>query len=73
MQDFCDYLSEVKQALQNHQPVFALESTLIIHALPFPHNKVAKIMAGKSLQANIHLIKNNVKLGAELAQTIYSL
>ncbi len=32
------YSSEVKQALQDNQPIVALESTIIAHGMPFPMN-----------------------------------
>ncbi|MBV9575612.1 MAG: pseudouridine-5'-phosphate glycosidase [Gammaproteobacteria bacterium] len=38
---------------------------------PYLLNEIAKVTEGKSLQANISLIKNNIKLGAELAQKIH--
>ena len=37
---------------------------------PFLLNEVAKATQGKSVQANIHLIKNNVMLGAQLAKEL---
>ena len=30
---------EVQQALAENRPVIALESTLITHGLPYPHNR----------------------------------
>lgn len=33
-----NFSEEVKSALENNQPVVALESTVIAHGLPFPHN-----------------------------------
>lgn len=40
---------------------------------PFLLSNVAKVTAGKSLHANIQLIKNNVRLGAILAKQIQSI
>ena len=37
---------------------------------PFLLNKVAQVTEGKSLAANINLIKNNVRVGAELTHTL---
>ncbi|MEQ1789647.1 MAG: pseudouridine-5'-phosphate glycosidase [Rickettsiales bacterium] len=37
---------------------------------PFLLNKVSQITKGKSLTANIHLIQNNVRLGADLAYAL---
>jgi len=33
-----NFSEEVKSAIENNQPVVALESTVIAHGLPFPHN-----------------------------------
>lgn len=38
---------------------------------PFLLKKVAELTAGNSLQANIALIKNNAKLGARIARSLY--
>lgn len=38
---------------------------------PFLLNELAQMTQGKSIQANIALIKNNVRLGAELAKLVY--
>lgn len=40
---------------------------------PFLLAKVAKVTAGKSIEANVHLIKNNVRLGAQLAQKMHAI
>lgn len=37
---------------------------------PFLLSKVANATQGKSLEANIHLIKNNVRVGADIAQAL---
>ena len=38
MNDLVKMTSRVAQALENHQPVVALESTVIAHGLPYPLN-----------------------------------
>ncbi len=38
MQQFFEYSHEVNQALQLKKPVLALESTIITHGFPYPHN-----------------------------------
>ena len=41
MEPFCQYLDiapEVQQALDEHRPVVALESTIISHGMPYPQN-----------------------------------
>ena len=35
---FISYHPRVKEALQNSEPVVALESTIIVHGMPFPQN-----------------------------------
>ena len=35
---FFDFKDEVKEALENSQPVVVLESTLISHGFPYPEN-----------------------------------
>lgn len=40
---------EVFEALQNHRPVVALESTIITHGMPFPDN----IQCAKDVEAII--------------------
>lgn len=40
---------------------------------PFLLDKVKKITEGKSLDANIALVYNNVKLAAEIAKEFYKL
>ena len=39
-EQFLDIKDEVKQALANHLPVVALESTIISHGMPYPDNVV---------------------------------
>ena len=38
---------------------------------PFLLSKVLEVTEGKSLEANIALVKNNAKLGAEVAKFLY--
>jgi len=60
---------EVKKALQEKRPVVALESTLITHGLPYPHNvttaldmEMAVRMSG-SIPATIAIIKGVITVG----------
>jgi pseudouridylate synthase len=43
---------EVKTALENNQPIVALESTVIAHGLPFPHNLETARSLEKIVRAN---------------------
>ena len=60
---------EIKEALKNHKPVVALESTLISHGLPYPKNlEVAKasedvVRSQGSIPATIAIINGKVKIG----------
>ena len=38
---------------------------------PFLLSKVLEVTEGKSLEANIALVKNNARLGAEVAKYLY--
>jgi len=64
-----DIAKEILEALDNHKPVVALESTLISHGLPYPKNlEVAKasidaVKLSGSLPATIAIIEGRVKIG----------
>ncbi len=72
---------DVQVALDNHQPVVALESTLITHGLPYPTNvETASAMEDAvresgAIPATIAIMKGNITVGItrdqieELAQT----
>jgi len=68
---------EVRKALDNHQPVVALESTLITHGLPYPVNQeVARGMekavrdAG-AVPATIAVLKGQITVGITAEQLAY--
>lgn len=69
MQSIFDYSPEVANALRNHQPVLALESTLITHGLPAPHNLDIALAAENIARehdvtpATIAIINGRVKIG----------
>ncbi|NQV17770.1 MAG: pseudouridine-5'-phosphate glycosidase [Armatimonadetes bacterium] len=60
---------QVEQALQNNQPVIALESTIIAHGMPFPQNlEVARKLEeiakkNKVVPATISLMDGKIKIG----------
>ena len=60
---------EIQEALKNHKPVVALESTLISHGLPYPKNlEVAKasinaVRLSGSVAATVAIIEGRVKIG----------
>lgn len=43
---------EVEKALKNHQPVVALESTIISHGMPYPKNYETALLVEKTIREN---------------------
>ena len=66
---YLDISPEVKQALENNQPVVALESTIISHGMPYPQNvetalKVEEIVRKNgAIPATIAVINGRLKAG----------
>lgn len=66
---YLDISPEVKQALENNQPVVALESTIISHGMPYPQNletalKVEEIIRKNgAIPATIAVINGRLKAG----------
>ena len=64
-----DYSAEVKEALHKAQPVVALESTIISHGMPYPHNietahSVSEIIRSQhAVPATIGIINGRIKIG----------
>jgi hypothetical protein len=55
MNDWKEYVkfhSDVKEAIINNIPVVALESTLISHAMPYPHNMDTAVALGSIIKKN---------------------
>lgn len=69
MKNYIVYSKEVKQALNNNQPIVALESTIITHGMPYPVNlqmatKVEQIIKdNNSVPATIAVIKGKIHVG----------
>lgn len=69
MNQYIEIHPEVKEALLNHKPVVALESTIITHGMPYPENvKMAKnvesiIRSEGVIPATIAIIKGVIKVG----------
>ncbi len=74
MQQYFEYSAEVKHALENKKPVLALESTLITHGLPYPHNfEIAKASeaiarAQDVTPATIAIMNGKIKIGLSEAE-----
>ncbi len=66
--------AEVRQALQAGRPVVALESTVITHGLPYPHNRQiaeqmeAEVRAGGATPATIALLDGRALVGVTADQ-----
>lgn len=69
MNPYVDYSAEVARAMQENQPVVALESTIISHGMPYPKNvQTAKaveqtIRDNGAVPATIAIIKGRLKVG----------
>lgn len=44
--------NEIKKAIENHQPVVALESTIISHGMPYPKNVECALLVEKTIRDN---------------------
>ena len=67
---------EVQAALMDHQPVVALESTVITHGLPYPDNvetaqKMETAVRQHAIPATIAIIRGEVHVGLTAAQLEY--
>ncbi|PKM90705.1 MAG: pseudouridine-5-phosphate glycosidase [Firmicutes bacterium HGW-Firmicutes-10] len=66
---YLDISEEVKRALENSQPVVALESTIISHGMPYPKNvetalKVEQIIRDNgAIPATIAILNGRLKVG----------
>lgn len=71
MNHLIDLHPEVKSALENNQPVIALESTIISHGMPYPQNiEMAKtveniIREGGAVPATIAIMDGRIKVGLD--------
>ena len=69
MKQFLSYSEEVKKAMENNQPIVALESTIISHGMPYPENVVmAKkceqiIRDSGAVPATIAIMDGKIKIG----------
>ena len=79
--NFLDYAPEVKAALDQNQPVVALESTIISHGMPTPDNldtaeRVEQVIRDNGVvPATIAVLNGRIKIGlnrSELKQLAHS-
>lgn len=72
-----DFLPEVAAALAAHEPVVALESTVITHGLPYPQNvetaaaMETAVREGGAVPATIAIIQGQVHIGLTADQLEY--
>lgn len=72
-----DIHPEVANALRDHQPVVALESTIISHGMPYPQNVEtalaveAQVRAHGALPATIAIVKGRLKAGLSADEIHY--
>lgn len=68
------YSEEVRQALAQGRPVVALESTVITHGLPFPHNRDTAlameqaVRSAGALPATIAVLGGRITVGLSVAE-----
>tara|TARA_Y100000746_G_scaffold46818_1_gene36030 strand:+ start:54 stop:968 length:915 start_codon:yes stop_codon:yes gene_type:complete len=69
LNDFIDIHPEVKNAIENKEPIVALESTIISHGMPYPKNVETAFMveetvrSNKAIPATIAIINGRLKVG----------
>lgn len=69
LNNYLQISDEVKQALRQHKPVVALESTIISHGMPYPKNVKTALQAEQVVRDNnatpatIAIIKGKLKVG----------
>ena len=69
LNDFIDIHPEVENAIENKEPIVALESTIISHGMPYPKNVETAFMveetvrSNKAIPATIAIINGRVKVG----------
>ncbi|GLI50669.1 pseudouridine-5'-phosphate glycosidase [Tepidanaerobacter syntrophicus] len=67
--NFVEFNQEIKDAINNHLPVVALESTIISHGMPYPQNiemahKVEEIVRENgAIPATIAIMDGKIKIG----------
>ncbi len=68
-----DLSPEASQALKNHRPIVALESTIITHGMPYPKNLETALMVedavrkGGATPATIAVVEGRFKVGLDRA------
>ena len=69
LNEFIDIHPEVENAIENKEPIVALESTIISHGMPYPKNAETAFMveetvrSNKAIPATIAIINGRLKVG----------
>ena len=69
LNEFIDIHPEVENAIENKEPIVALESTIISHGMPYPKNVETAFMveetvrSNKAIPATIAIINGRLKVG----------
>ena len=69
LNEFIDIHPEVENAIENKEPIVALESTIISHGMPYPENVETAFMveetvrSNKAIPATIAIINGRLKVG----------
>lgn len=69
MKQYIEYSKEVQEALDNHMPIVALESTIISHGMPYPENvETARncesiVRDNGAVPATIAILNGKLKIG----------
>jgi len=77
MNKYLKISNEIKDAISNHMPVVALESTIISHGMPYPENvetakEVERIIRDNgAIPATIAIIKGEIIIGIDEQQMDY--
>lgn len=74
---YVDISKEVQEALDNHQPIVALESTIISHGMPYPKNMETALQCERIIKQNgavpatIAIIEGKICIGLTTQQIEY--
>jgi len=69
MQPFFEFSADVKQAMENEEPILALESTIISHGMPYPQNLETALAVEQiardhgATPATIAIMNGKIKIG----------
>jgi len=77
LSQYLEIATQVKDALNDHQPIVALESTIISHGMPYPQNVETALEVEKTIRqagaipATIAIINGKLKAGLTVDEIDY--